>query len=116
MLGSDTLACDIAWALQNEGYARHCVLLTDKPAVMSGELEEDRAWFEHHFPLRGGKMMTGQQITRIRFHTIFTEDPVSGTERNARCDLILLAERAPAPMRLYGEAVREHLAPQIQLL
>lgn len=116
VLGSDTLACDIAWALQNEGYARHCVLLTDKPAVMSGGPEEDRAWFEHHFPLRGGKMMTGQQITRIRFHTIITEDPVSGTERNARCDLILLAERAPAPMRLYGEAVREHLAPQIQLL
>ena len=116
VLGSDALACDIAWALQNEGYVKRCVLLTEKPGVMSGEPEEDRAWFEHHFTLRGGKIMTGQQISRIRFHTLFTEDAISGADGHVHSDLIILAEREPAPIRLYEEAVRECLAPQVQLL
>ena len=116
VLGSDTLACDIAWALQKEGHVKRCVLLTDKPEPMPGEPAEDRAWFEHHFTLRGGRIMTGQRASRIRFHTLFTEDVISGAEGHAHCDLIILAEREPAPMRLYEEAVRERLAPQIQLL
>ena len=116
VLGSDDLSCDIAWALQNEGQVRRCVLLTERPTVMSGEPEEDRAWFMHHFRLRGGQMMTGKRISRIRFHTIFTEDPISGEEGHVRCDLIILAQCEPAPLRLYEEAVRERLAPQIQIL
>ena len=116
VLGDDALACNLAWTLQKDAHVRHCVLLTDKPDLMSGEAAEDRAWFKHHFTLSGGKIMTGQQISRIRFHTIFMEDTISGTEDHVRCDLILLARREPAPMRLYEEAVRERLAPQIQLL
>ena len=116
ILGDDALACDLAWTLQKEAHVRHCVLLTDKPDLMSGEAVEDRAWFKHHFTLYGGKIMTGQRISRIRFHTIFTENTVSGAEDHVRCDLILLARREPAPLRLYEEAVRERLAPQIQLI
>ena len=116
ILGDDALACDLAWTMQNEGHVRHCVLLTEKADLMLGEPAENRAWFKHHFTQQGGRIMTGQQISRLRFRTIFTEDPVSGVEDHVRCDLILLARREPAPMRLYEEAVRERLAAQIQLL
>lgn len=116
VLGSNALACDIAWMLLNDGLVRRCTILTEKQALMSGEPDEDRAWFLHHFAQRGGRVMTGQRASRIFRHTIFSEDPNGGAESHVHCDQIVLTEKAPAQMRLYEEAVREKLAPQIQIL
>lgn len=114
VLGSDSLACDIAWALQSEGLVRKALLITDRPALMPEETEADRAWFLHHFPLRGGEIVTGAHPLRMRRHSLVLA--LNGKEKHLRCDAVILAAEAPAPLRLYGEAVREKLAPNIQLL
>ena len=116
VLGSDALACELAWRLLSEGLARKVALITERPEILPDEPEPDRAWFRHHFTQRGGVLFSGCRLNRMRRHTIFAEDIVSGKEQHIRCDAILLAEQSPAPLRLYEEAVRERLAPQIQLL
>lgn len=115
VFGSDALACELAWRLLSEGLARRVLLVTEKDGVMAGEPPEDRAWFLHHFPLRGGTLIVGCTLQRLLRHTVFTLDP-DGNEQHVRCDRILLAEEAPASLRLYEEALRERPAPDIRMI
>ena len=115
VLGGDELACDIAWKLQSEGLARKVTLITERPLIMPGVREPDRSWLTHHLPLRGGAIWTGYRLQQMRQHLIVLEDE-SGRPINIRCDRIVLAQKKPVPLRLYQEAVRDRLAPKIQLL
>ena len=116
VIGSDALACDLALALQSEGMARKVTVITERPEIMLDEPNVDRAWFRHHFAQRGGLILEGYRMLRMRKHTVFAENAATGKETHIRCDAILLAEKAPTPLRLYEDAVRERLAQQIQLL
>ena len=114
VLGGDELACDLAWAILNEGGAKRAALITEAPAVMPGEPEPERAWFLHHLPLRGARICTGCRPTRITAGYLVYSD--GKKEHHFRCDAIILAEASPAPLRLYEEALREQAAPEIVLL
>ncbi len=115
VLGSDALACDLAWALQSEGLAKKVLLVTEKPQLMPEEPESDRAWFLHHFRQRGGQVVTGCTLLRMRRHILVGRD-ADGKDRHLLCDRVLLAEESPAPLRLYREALGGGLAGQVILL
>ncbi len=115
VFGSDALACDLAWVLQSERAAKKVLLITEKPQLMPGEPENDRAWFLHHFSQRGGLAVTGCTPLRMQRHILVCRD-ADGKERHLLCDRVLLAEESPAPLRLYQEVLRSGFAGQVVLL
>lgn len=115
VLGGDALSCDIAWKLQSEGLARKVTLITEQAQILPGAREAERSWFSHHLPLRGGAVYSGYRLREIRKHLIILEDE-KGKPVNIRSERIVLAQKKPAPLRLYQESVKERLAPVIQLL
>lgn len=114
VLGGSAAACDIAWALQSKGLAKRVSLVA--PELMPGEREADRAWFRQRFPLQGGALFSCCRVSRVRRGLLGLEDLQGGKRRVILCDLVVLAEKAPAPLRLYEEALREKLAPEIRIL
>ena len=59
---------------------------------------------------------SSQAVLRMRRHSLVYRDARSGKEVHLPCDRIVLLEEAPAPLRLYREAVAERIAPEIVLL
>lgn len=116
ILGSDSLACDTAWALLSDSGVRHVALVTERADIMPGEADNERAWYRHHIPLRGGTIHTHCRPSRLRRNSLICENPATGKETHIRCDLLILAEEEPAPLPLYQEAVRQKLASNIELL
>lgn len=116
ILGSDSLACDTAWALLSDSGVKHVALVSERPDIMPGEAENERAWYRHHIPLRDGEIITPCRLLRVRRRSIVCEDLSTGSEKHIRCDRLILAEETPAPLPLYQQAVRENLARKIELL
>lgn len=116
VLGSDALACDIAWALQAEGLAKKVTLITQKAEIMPEKSEADLAWFRHFFLQRGGSVVIGCELLRMRRHSVVYRESPEGREIHLRCDRIVLLEEGPVPLRLYQEAIAGKIAPEIILL
>ncbi len=116
VIGSGTLACDLAWALLEKKLARRVSLITERPMPMPDESAADREHFRHFFPQRGGEIVSGCTLLRMRRHSLVYRDARSGKEVHLPCDRIVLLEEAPASLRLYREAVAERIAPEIVLL
>ena len=115
VLGGDAHAADVAWMLQSEGLVKRAVLMTESPEPLPGERESDRAWLRQFLPLRGGEILCGCRIKQVKKRLLLVED-AEGREKRVLCDKLVLAEERPAPLRLYEEAVRERLAPVVQML
>lgn len=115
VLGSDALACDLAWRLQSEGLARRVTLLSENP-LLPGESEAERQRFLHFFRQQGGVIISGCCLQRMRRHAIFYRNDPDGKDLPLHCDRIVLLEKEPAPLRLYREALADRLAPEIILL
>lgn len=116
VLGHDLLACDLALALRCDYGAKRVVLVTDRPAFMSDCESADHLWMLRRLEKSGCRLFTDAEPEKIHLGSLFVNAAAQEKAFAFRCQLIVLADRKPAPLPLYRECVEQKIAGDVMLL